>query len=192
MGTQENRDKESEIPRPSIESLSNLIFGLALSIGAIAILGKQASDIGQVLGSIVAFGFGFMILLNVWYRYSTMMKVLPIETSALVTLNLVLLFLVAVEPYLLNLITIGGSEYLAVFDAVSQIYAVDLGLMYLILAYFYHQIIVQERKLPHKTKLLKRADYQYAGFTARQFLWILFLPLGLIVRLARVLEDKSV
>jgi uncharacterized membrane protein len=208
-------DKESPVPRPSIENLSNLIFGLALSIGAIALLGQQAPDLSAVLRSLITFGFGFLILLIVWYRYSTIMKILPVETSSLVTLNLLLLFLVAIEPYLLNLLTIGsaGLELQVVAGPVSQIYALDLGTMFLVLTYFLHQVVVQEKKL-HRSRHLKRfrqdrafhlivaaafyisilpfpASFELYGLPVRQFLWLFFLPVGFVIRIVRLYEARN-
>ncbi len=76
------------------------------------------------------------------------MKNLPFEMSALLALNFLLLFLVAIEPYLLNLsIYSSESALLTVRNPVTQLYAIDFGSIYLILAYFMHQLTVQEKNL---------------------------------------------
>ncbi len=207
-------DKESPIQRPSIESLSNLIFGLALSIGAIALLGQQAPDLAMVVRSLVVFSFGFLILIIVWYRYSSVMKILPVETPSLVALNLLLLFFVAIEPYLLNLLLTGSSGLPDVLGGpISQIYALDLGTMFLILAYFVHQVIVQEKKL-QRSKHLKRLEHDRAfqlivaaafyisilpifasvrllDFSVRQYLWLFSIPAGFVIRIVRWFESRG-
>lgn len=51
-------------PKPRIESLSDLIFGLALSIGAIALVSNPPSaDLG-LFRDIVTFAFNFLILIS--------------------------------------------------------------------------------------------------------------------------------
>jgi uncharacterized membrane protein len=85
-----------------IESLSDLIFGLALSIGALTLIGQPQNDFGQILQSILFYAFSFLILISVWYGYTRTMSLLHIETSKLVNLNILLLFLVSIEPFLFN------------------------------------------------------------------------------------------
>ena len=145
----EKREEPSPIPRPSLQTLSDLIFGLALSIGALALFGQQPADYIQIIISLSIFAFGFYLLITVWYRYASIMKILPFETTLLVTLNLFLLFLVAIEPYLLNLmISVSGSIPIQeIKDPVSQLYAIDFGSIYVILAYFMHELVIQEKEL---------------------------------------------
>jgi uncharacterized membrane protein len=50
-----------------IESLSDLIFGLALSIGALTLIGQSMTDFQQVFLSIAFYAFSFLILVSVWY-----------------------------------------------------------------------------------------------------------------------------
>jgi predicted neutral ceramidase superfamily lipid hydrolase len=71
------------IPRPGLQNLSDLIFGLALSIGALVLLGQTLTSFSQIIVSLAFFAFGFYLLVSVWYRYSSVMKVLPFETSRL-------------------------------------------------------------------------------------------------------------
>ena len=87
-------------PRPRIQSLSDLIFGLALSIGALNLITSKPADTAALFGSIATFGFSFLILIFVWFRYTEIMSVLPVETTRTRALNTVMLFFVAIEPYL--------------------------------------------------------------------------------------------
>ena len=137
-----------QVPRPRIEGLSDLIFGLALSIGAIQLVGSVPKNYGGLVTDISAFGFSFIILINVWNRYTTTMSVMPVETRWVFRLNLVLLFLVAIEPFLFNLLVIPeGGLSSALGNPVSQYYALDVGGMNLILAYFTHTLTIEERNL---------------------------------------------
>ncbi len=133
-------------PRPRIQTLSDLIFGLALSIGAIALLSEKPSTFADLLGSLAAFGFSFLILGLVWIRYTRIMSVLPIEGSVLGA-NMLLLFLVSIEPYLYNLIDFASVPGQVDPASVTLVYAVDLAMIYLILAYFTNELTREERRL---------------------------------------------
>jgi uncharacterized membrane protein len=132
------------VPRPRIETLSDLIFGLALSIGALTLIGKTPTKAADVEIAVLGFGFSFLILISVWLRYTSIMSVLPVETGVVVLLNIVLLFLVSIEPYLFSLL---NSAELAVYDYASVLYALDLAGLMAILALFTHMLTIEERKL---------------------------------------------
>lgn len=57
---------------------------------------------------LLAFGFSSLILINVWNRYTTTMSAMPVEGTLVVRLNMALLFLVTIEPFLFNLLVIRG------------------------------------------------------------------------------------
>jgi uncharacterized membrane protein len=193
-------------PRPRIQTLSDLIFGLALSIGALTLIGRQPTDFGVVVASLLFFSFSFLVLVSVWRSYSSILSVLPVETDLLINLNILLLFTVSVEPYLFNqLFTVNGSFW----NNISVLYAVDLAVMFLILAFFNHSLGKEEKNLAPKNYLKKfRFDRNYDIFTAvlfmvstlpifevtvaqffgsgiplRVFLWFATLILGLFRRL---------
>jgi hypothetical protein len=82
----------SKRPRPRIESLSDLVFGLALSVGAISLISRLPSSPVGIVYDIVEFGFSFLILITVWISYTSIMSVLPLEDATTITLNVILLF----------------------------------------------------------------------------------------------------
>lgn len=134
-------------PRPRIESLSDLVFGLALSIGALSLLGNLPKNAGEVGSDIVTFGFSFLIVISVWLRYTSIMSVLPIETRTTVILNVIMLFLVSVEPYLFYLVSRYDHVETGLLDYVSTLFALDLGGLMAILAFFTHSLALEEKKL---------------------------------------------
>jgi uncharacterized membrane protein len=97
-----------QIPRPRIQGLSDLIFGLALSIGAVQFIGNLPQDPSTLWHDLLYFGFSFLILISVWNRYTSTTSVMPIETPVLVRLNMLLLFTVAIEPFLLDVLFVKG------------------------------------------------------------------------------------
>jgi uncharacterized membrane protein len=139
-----------QIPRPRIQGLSDLIFGLALSIGAIQFVGNLPTSSGGLTFDLVEFGFSFLILISVWNRYTATTSVMPVETPIMIRLNMALLFLVAVEPFLFDVL-FAPSLGAAVTAQASVYYGIDIGAMNLILAYFTHVLASEERNLiPHQ------------------------------------------
>lgn len=139
------RNRGQTIPRPRIETLSDLVFGLALSIGALTLVGKPPSTPADIRSDVLGFGFSFIILISVWLRYAQIMSTLPLETGTTVLLNIALLFLVSVEPYLLSLLN--SAEALSMFDYASVVYALDLAGLMAILGLFTHMLTIEERRL---------------------------------------------
>ena len=133
--------------KPRILSLSDLIFGLALSISALTLIGHQPTTAEEFFASLALYGFSFLILINVWNRYTSMASVVPIESKGMVRLNMLLLFLVAVEPYLFNLLILQTVPGASLGQEVSTYYALDIGGMNVVLAYFAHLLTVEEKNL---------------------------------------------
>ena len=141
---------EAQRPRPRIQSLSDLIFGLALSIGALNLIANRPNTPQELFGNIATFGFSFLILIFVWFRYTETMSVLPVETARTRTLNTIMLFLVAIEPYLFNQLSFGFTPLASTSlpqDVASATYGLDLAAIWTILAAFTHVLTIEERNL---------------------------------------------
>jgi uncharacterized membrane protein len=148
-------------PKPRIESLSDLIFGLALSVGAITLVGNigNIKTSGDLLNDIIVFGYSFLILIVVWIRFTKIMSVLPFERQWTVSLNVALLFTVSLEPFLFNVLQLGSSD---IRDVASQFYGVDLGVMLAILASFTFVLADEDRKLVSKDSI---REFRIEGIT---------------------------
>jgi uncharacterized membrane protein len=135
-------------PRARIETLADLVFGVSLGIGSLALIGNSTSSPAEINGHVAAFMFTFLLLITAWIIYTTDMSVLPVETRAMTFLNVILLLLVALVPYLLNGVELTSpSDSLAVRDYLSSLFALDLTGILVILATFAHVISVEEKKL---------------------------------------------
>ncbi len=124
---EESRSASGPPPRIKlrIESLSDLVFGLALSIGALILAGSLPSN-GSVLAiRVIEFGFGFLIVIMTWLGYSRIMAVLPVEVPFALVANILLLFLVVLEPYLLYVLFSAQTDALA--STFSIAYGLDVG-----------------------------------------------------------------
>jgi uncharacterized membrane protein len=129
-----------------------------LSIGALNLIANKPNDTGALFGNIITFGFSFLILILVWFRYTETMSVLPIETTRTRALNTAMLFLVAIEPYLFNQLSFGLNSVASTTlpqDIASAAYALDLGAIWAILASFTHILTMEEKKLVAQDLILK-------------------------------------
>ncbi len=189
-------------PRARIETLSDLVFGLALSLGAFVLISRPPQSTEDLYTGLVIFGFSFLILVNVWHNYSSIMSVLPIATRGLLVLNLVLLFVVAVEPYLLNVIAF--SQVGDVAESASVLYALDIAAMNVILAAFMHILAQEEKGLlsPSAAQRMKFTrnfvllfgglfaltalpvfwQWSLLSYPSRLVIWTLTLPAGWVLR----------
>jgi hypothetical protein len=165
------------IARPRIESLSDIIFGLALAISTIPLITRLPPKPFGIVIDISEFGFGFLILISVWLSYTNIMSVLPMEDSTTVTLNLLLLFLVSIEPYLFYLnITFDLLTHETFLYYASILYALDMAGLMLILALFTQQLATEEKGLVPKESLAKYARVRNILFLSAALFAITVFP----------------
>src|SRR2546421_10063805 len=96
-------------PRPRIESLADLIFGLSLAIDSIALLPTSATKPGDMNRRFLIFAFAFLFLITAWLIYTTYTSVRPTDSLTETFLSVALLRLVALIPYLLNHVELRDS-----------------------------------------------------------------------------------
>lgn len=143
--TDEAREQEYAKIRIRIapESFSDIIFGLALSIGSLILIQSQVLTWQDVAWNVLLFGFSFLVIAMTWLLFSRTISVLPAEVSSVLFLNLFLLFCVALEPYLFYLLMNGAFQDLLSFTSIG--YALDVGVMYVILATLASLVLKQEK-----------------------------------------------
>jgi hypothetical protein len=128
--------------------LSDLIYGLSLSIGAISLVitNSQASTASDINRNVLEFLFVFLILITSWIIYTSDMSVLPVETRLVTFLNVVLLILVAIIPYLFDQ-TVSLSNASDAQNYASSLFTFDFAGTLLIMAAFSHLIAREEEQL---------------------------------------------
>jgi len=179
-----NATTRPQISRPRIESLSDVIFGLALAISTIPLISRlPAKPFGMVV-DISEFGFGFLILMSVWMGYTNIMSVLPVEDTTVVTLNLLLLFLVSIEPYLFYLnITFDLASHEIFLNLSSILYALDMTGLMVILGLFTHELAREERGLLPKSYIASYKRVRNVTFLSAALFAVTILPLFWVIRL---------
>jgi uncharacterized membrane protein len=141
--------------KKSIEDLSNLVFGLALTLGAVALVKPENNDFLQLLGILFNFALSFLIIVWIWWGYNRLIKRLAMDRKLEIVLNASLLFLVVIEPYLWTLIRTSSG---------ATLYALDVGTTLLILGIFSHFIILEARKKGENVKqMMSHRDITYAS-----------------------------
>jgi len=142
-------EKQPPRPKPRIEGLSDLVFGLALSIGAITLVEDPPQTSLAIYQDVGTFAVSFYILISIWLRYTRIMSVLPLERRRTTFVNALLLFCVAIEPFLFNLLQrpLAGVETSSFLGTASTLFALDVGGMMLMLGLFCNEIATKDRKL---------------------------------------------
>ncbi len=131
-------------PRPRIETLADLIFGLSLGIDSIALIPSSTLTPFEMNLRILGFAFAFIFVITAWIIYSTYASVLPFDQGVVTFLNIVLLLLVALIPYLLNSVIIAIDT---IGDYSSSLFALNLTGILIILAVFAHILGTEENHL---------------------------------------------
>ena len=174
----------ARISRSRIESLSDIIFGLALAISTVPLISRTPSRPFGMIIDISEFGFGFLILISVWIGYTNTMSVLPVENSTVVNLNLLLLFLVSIEPYLFYLnITYDLVSHELFLNLASILYALDMTGLMLILGLFSHQLAREEKGLVPKDSMVGFKRVRDALFVSSALFALTVLPIFWVTRI---------
>ena len=175
----EGGDPAGSSPRIKIrvESLSDLVFGLALSIGSLILVGREPESGQGLATNVLLFGFGFLIVVLVWLLYSRTMSLLSAEVPLALLLNLLLLFCVALEPYLFYVLQSVPTPGL--LDAGSVAYALDAGSMFFLLGSLAY-LVVREDKGRHRLHPAVLAGFR-RGWRSEALVGLIFLVSALPV-----------
>ena len=112
------------------------------------------------------------------------MSVLPLEDSTAIILNLVLLFLVSIEPYLFYLnIIFDLSDHALLLNYASILYALDMTGLMLILALFTYELAREERGLVPKQLLVHYRHIRDTLFVSAALFAVTVLPVFWVFKL---------
>ena len=138
------RKRRKEV-RLKPDSFSDIIFGLALSIGSLILIESRVQVWQSFIWNVLLFGFSFGAIALVWLSFSATMRYLSTEVPLVIFLNLVLFFCVILEPYLFYMLMNSSGQLSTV---VSQVFALDIGFMFFVLGIM-AEIVVKEARLNH-------------------------------------------
>ena len=174
---EDSEKPQGPISRRRIESLSDLVFGLALSVGALALIAQPPTTPDELTPRLIAFVFNFIILIAVWLQYTMIMSKMPVETGRMVFANAFLLLLIILMSYLVN-----GVQYrnpplpipvnTPLADYSSQLYGLVLAGVTGILGFFSYTLSLEEKHLIPRGYLRKaRLAAKVNAFFAVLFLF---------------------
>lgn len=171
----------SHIGPARIEALSDMIFGLALSITAIQLAFAPPNNEVEIVGYIAEFVVSFALLIWIWTSYTRICERITIERENLLVLTIVLLLVVSLEPYLLFIvwsgIFLGRDEGLLNLSSIA--WTIDVATMFLLLGLMTRQgILHPEHEIPVEiSREVQRLVYwRYVsvvviGIAALPFFW---------------------
>jgi uncharacterized membrane protein len=93
------------------DSFSDIIFGLALSIGSLILIENRVLVWQSFIWNLLLFGFSFAVIAMVWLSFSATMRYLSTEVPLVIFLNLVLFFCVILEPYLFYMLMNSSGHF---------------------------------------------------------------------------------
>lgn len=157
---------------------AKFIFGLAVAIGTLSLITRLPTKPFGMVIDIAEFGFSFLILISVWLAYWNIMSALPLEDNTIIILNVALLFLVAVEPYLFYLnITFDLIAHELLLNYASILYALDMTGLVTVIALFTHQLAREERGLVPKESMAKYKRVRNTLFISAALFLVTLLPI---------------
>jgi uncharacterized membrane protein len=180
-----------------IGKLTDAVFGFALAVGALSLTAANPKTATDVVGGLASFSLSFIILVVIWWGTSDIMSKINQSKRVTVILNIMLLFFVAVEPYLLNILN--GS--IALFPLSSTLYGIDMSFLMGLTAALCHTLVREnkvtftEQELRHYA-MKRNLQFVFAGlfllsilpqfleltlggFNVRVLIWFITLALAL-------------
>jgi uncharacterized membrane protein len=124
-----------------IEKLTTAVFGFALAVGALSLTAANPETTADVVEGLILFSLSFLILVVIWWGTSDIMSKIDQGKHATIFLNIVLLFFVAIEPYLLNIL----NKSAQLFPLSSTLYGIDMAFL-MGLSAVLCQILIKENK----------------------------------------------
>jgi len=141
----EHNGKRRNQVRLKPDSFSDIIFGLALSIGSLVLIENRVQVWQSFVWNIVLFGFSFGVIALAWLSFSATMRYLSTEVPTVIFLNLMLFFCVILEPYVFYMLMNSSGQLSMV---ISQVFAFDVGFMFFVLGIL-AEMVVKEARLNH-------------------------------------------
>ncbi len=108
-----------------IEKLTTAVFGFALAEGALSLTAANPKTTADIIEGLVLFSLSFIILVVIWWGTSDIMSKIDQGKPVTIFLNIVLLFFVAIEPYLLNILNASAP----LFPLSSTLYGIDMAFL---------------------------------------------------------------
>ncbi len=186
-------------PISPIDKLTTAVFGFALAVGALSLTKANPETIEDIIEGIVLFSLSFIILVVIWWGTIDIMSKIDQVKPVTILINITLLFFVAIEPYLLNILNTSAQ----LFSLSSTLYAIDMAFLMGLSAALSH-ILIKENKTTLTTQQLRHftigrnnqflcaslfffsiipqfLEWTLAGMSVRVLIWFITLAFSLTI-----------
>ena len=124
------------------KSITTEIFALTLGLGAFSLSIIPRTSIIEVAQAIALFALAFFYIATIWIINFRFFEKYPLFDNMFITLNFVILFLVAISPFLMQ----GFSLSSDFSDQMSILYALDVMGIFTLLGILHHRYLLQNKK----------------------------------------------
>lgn len=174
------------------KSITTEVFALTLGLGAFSLSIIPRTSMVEVAQAIGAFAIAFFYIAMIWIIHSRFFENYPLYDNAFLALNFVILFLVAISPFLMQ----GFSMSSDFADPMSILYALDIMGIYAILGVLHQRYICQnedrlqaeetrEAKMDRNMQFIISAWFLISAIIPIQYrfiFWMLLPPIPPIYR----------
>jgi uncharacterized membrane protein len=174
------------------KSITTEVFALTLGLGAFSLSIIPRTSMVEVAQAVGAFAIAFFYISMIWIIHSRFFERYPLYDDVFLALNFVVLFLVAISPFLMQ----GFSMSSDFADAMSILYALDIMGVYAILGVLHHRYIGQNKdrlkdeesrevKMDRNMQFIISAWFLISALIPMQYrfvFWVLLAPVPPIYR----------
>lgn len=124
------------------KSITTEIFALTLGLGAFSLAIIPRTDILEVAQAVGVFAIAFFYIAIIWIINFRFFENYPLYDNTFLALNFVILFLVAISPFLMQ----GFSMSPDFSDQMSILYALDIMAIFTILGILHERYFLQNKE----------------------------------------------
>jgi uncharacterized membrane protein len=121
------------------KSITTEVFALTLGLGAFSLVIVPRTTLVEVAQAVWLFGIAFFYIAIIWIINYRFFEIYPLYDNAFLGLNFVILFLVAISPFLMQ----GFSMSSDLANPLSILYAVDIAVIFAILGVLHQKYFQQ-------------------------------------------------
>ena len=125
------------------KSITTEIFALTLGLGAFSLSIIPRNNIMEVAQAVGVFAIAFFYIAVIWIINFRFFENYPLYDNTFLALNFVILFLVAISPFLMQ----GFSMAPDFSDQLSILYALDIMAIFTILGVLHQRYFLQNKEL---------------------------------------------
>ena len=135
------------------KSITTEVYALTLGLGAFSLSTIPRTSMMDVAEAVFAFAIAFFYIAIIWITHSRFFEDYPLYDSSFIAVNFVILFLVAISPFLMQSVFMSPEFQ----EPMSVLFALDMMGTYALLGFLHQRYIWQnkDRLEAQKTRQVK-------------------------------------